>query len=161
MSDVENKFKLLLKRLYTLEEFKEYNEIFLLETNKYMLVDFVNQKEKDRIKKLVDKNIFPFLGLFKTEIDETKSAWVVNNSRNFFISYCSVNGFSITLGKDSTIIIDNHKQSINVKDIGILSYSLKLCILISFGEIINKENYLDYLEDLISYFLKMKQGVKL
>ena len=41
--------------------------------------------------------------------------------------------FSFSIGKDSTIIIQDHKQHIKTEELGERDYTIKLAYLISFG----------------------------
>lgn len=128
---------------------------FAFLTSTYFILAFLQKKEKERIEELIGKRQHPFPGLIKPEDTSGPCAFRIDNARNNLFSHNKVqNMYSFCLGKNCTIILHDHKQSINTKEYGIYEYTIDLAYLISFGEEINVDNFYDYLEDLIAYSLK-------
>lgn len=123
-------------------------------TDKYFVLALVKRREKRRLKELVEQGKPPFPYLIKPEGVEGTSAFGIEKSRNMFIDSCLVkNAFSLSLGKDSTVVLCNHKQ-LNKTRTGTDEYTLELAYVISFGDEIKQYNLFDFLEDLIAYSIK-------
>ncbi len=123
-------------------------------TNEYFILALVKRKEKEQLKKLVEQGLPPFPYLIKPNGAIGTTAFGINNSRNMFINSCTVeNAFSMSLGKDSTVILCNHKQ-LNKTKTGIHEYTIELAYVISFGDEIKQYNLLDFLDDLMAYSIK-------
>ena len=120
----------------------------------YFILALVQREDKQHLKKLVEQGLMPFPCLIKPENVSGTSAFGINNSRNMFISNCIVeNAFTMSLGKDSTVILYNHTQLIRVQG-RTEKYTIPLAYVISFGDVIRQYNLLDFLEDLIAYSIK-------
>lgn len=130
--------------------------LFTYPTDTYFILAFVDAVERERIQKLTEKGYHPFPGLIKPHTGNSVSvAFKLANSRNVLIQANTVkNLFSFSLGKDCTLILRDHKQSINTKELGIYEYTINLAYIISFGDEINSDNLYDYVEDLIAYSFK-------
>jgi hypothetical protein len=123
-------------------------------TEKYFILALVQRKEKEQLKKLVEQGLPPFPYLIKPEGVSGTSAFGIKNSRNSFITNCTVkDAFSMSLGKDSTVVLCSHKQ-INETQKGLEKYNIEIAYVISFGDEIKQYNLLDFLEDLIAYSIK-------
>jgi len=126
-------------------------DFYLVMTAKYILVDIMDKQEKKRITNCKNRNIFPFPGLI-TDSSDMKAAFMIEKGKNLLLSNNTVNNlFSFKLGKDSSIILHNHNQSINIINIGQYRYQVKLAYLITFGKEINQYNFLSFLDGLIAY----------
>jgi hypothetical protein len=120
-------------------------------TENYFLLAFVDIQNNERIKKLAESNYPPFPGLI-SDHDSVKAAFQFIDSRNILLSGNSVsNMFTISLGKDCSIVICNHNQKVQTVELGPYEYNLDLAYIISYGDKINQENIYEYLEDLIVY----------
>jgi hypothetical protein len=129
---------------------KGRTRFFVLTTDKFIIIDFLDDEEAKRISYLKEKNYFPFPGLIKPDPLKMSAAFRFEKAKNAFVQGCSVNNmFSFSLGKDSTIIIQNHKQQIKTKELGDSNYTIKLAYLISFGDEITKSNFYDVLRNLM------------
>jgi len=51
-------------------------------------------------------------------------------------------------------VLQNHTQSINIKELGSQEYTVDLTYLVAFGDEINGLSFYDYLEDLIAFSVK-------
>jgi hypothetical protein len=130
-------------------------EFFTFLTARYFALFFVDGTEKERIASLRKKNIQPFPYLIKPEGTAEGSAFRFEKSRFIWIDSCKVeNMFCFSLGEDSTIILSNHTQVVNTKELGNYQYLVRLAYIISFGEEITLDNFYGSLEDLIAYSLK-------
>jgi hypothetical protein len=130
-------------------------DFFTFLNDSYFALFFVDDADKDRIRDLRDRKIQPFPFLVKPKEIVAGSAFSFDKSKFVWLEKCVVkNMFSLTLGKDSTVILVDHKQIINTKELGNYEFLVKLAYVISFGEEINRENFFVALEDLIAYSLK-------
>jgi hypothetical protein len=76
-------------------------------------------------------------------------------SRNLILKANTVtNTYSLLLGIDSTIILQNHKQKINTQELGAYEYVVDLAFIVARGSEINLANQYDYLDGLIVYAIK-------
>lgn len=122
--------------------------------SEYLMVVFLNPGDENRIKEYTSKRFDPFPGLITQ--GNQGSAFRVEKSRYMIIQSCSVeNAYALSLGSDSTIIMANHKQSINTGDIGQVEYHIPLAYIISYGDEINKATVYEYFEGLIAYSINM------
>jgi hypothetical protein len=126
-------------------------------SNGYFLLAFLSEHDEQRVKSLVDRNFDPFPGLIKPNNvhDVPAAIRVASASRNrYFKSNTVTNMYSFSAGKDTTFMLENHTQSIQIKGLGFQDYTVALAYLIVFGNEINKENFHGYLEDLISFSIR-------
>lgn len=127
--------------------------IVLSPPNYFMLV-FVDEYGIKRALELKGKNYNPFPGLIKDN-PAMAAAFRLNQSKNVFMAGCNVeNLFSFDLGQDSSVIISDHHQSINIIELGKYEYKIELAYIISFGDEFNNSNILEILEELITYSIK-------
>jgi hypothetical protein len=134
---------------------------FVLATEEFIIIDFLDDEEAKRISDLKERNYFPFPGLIKPDQLEMSAAFRLEKAKNALVRGCSVNNmFSFSIGKDSTIIIQDHKQRMKIKELGESDYTIKLAYLISFGVEINRSNFYDKVKELM--FESFKQwGINL
>lgn len=124
---------------------------FVISDDDYLLISFGDDNEQKIINDNVSKNLHPYPGLIAKD-NVTKAAFKLDKCKNTLIENCVAdNVFSFSLCKDSTIIICNHFQKLNIEGIGIHSYVLNLGYLIFYGDEINEFNIYEYLDDLIAY----------
>lgn len=110
----------------------------------------LSDAEMLRITTLLGSGINPFPGLITA--NSSGAAFGLDKSRNVSIENCKVeNMVSIALGKDCSIMVSNHLQSINTIELGQYQYTVELAYIISFGEEINRANMYEFLADLVSY----------
>lgn len=129
---------------------KGQTRFFLLLTDEFLIIDFLDDAEAKRISDLKAKNFFPFPGLIKPNDVKMSAAFRFEKTKYAFLRDCSVNNmFSFSLGKDSTIIIQDHKQLIKTEELKEFSYTIKLAYLISFGDEITQSNIHDVIRDLM------------
>jgi hypothetical protein len=122
------------------------------DTERFFLLIFFDMAGFKRMKELSNKGYHPFPGLINEKDDPAPSAFRFEKSRNTFISGCSVeNAYTLSLGKDSTVIICNHHQSLTTPELGHYQYTVDLAYIISYGDEINRGNLLEYLDSLITY----------
>jgi hypothetical protein len=117
---------------------------------KFLMVVFVNPVEKDRIDACFLKKIDPFLGLINTQ--SNNAAFKLDKSKYTIIKDSGVsNSFALSLGLDSTVILENFKQSVDTNDLGTISYTISLAYIISYGDEINHATIYEYFENLVAY----------
>ncbi len=123
---------------------------------KYFILAFFNDAEWVKIRDYREKGLKPPLPkLIASNGKEKACAFVIENVRNFLFNSNQVkNIYSFSVGKDSTALILNHKQSIKSTELT-TEYTIGLAYLVSFGEEINSNNLYDYLEDLTAYSFKV------
>jgi len=125
--------------------------IKIIKSKNYILIVFLEPEEKARRKNdPIRKKISSFPGLIAKD-DASKVAFRIE-SRNTLITNCTIEDmFSISLGKDSTAILCDHKQILNTEEFGRYKYTVELAYVISFGDEINQNNIYDYFEELVAY----------
>lgn len=115
----------------------------------YFMIVFLTPEEKKRINEFREKRLNPFPGLITSG---SEGAAFRVESRYLTIRSCTVsNSFALSLGPDSTVIIENHSQSVNPKDIGPISYKIPLAYLLSYGNEINTATLYEYFDGLVAY----------
>jgi hypothetical protein len=129
---------------------KGQTRFFILSTDEFIIIDFLDDEEAKRISDLKEKNYFPFPGLIKPKQLKMSAAFQFERAKYAFVQGCSVNNmFSFALGRDSTIIIQNHSQQIKTEELKESIYTIKLAYLISFGDDITQSNIYDVVRDLM------------
>ena len=124
----------------------------------YLMVIFLNEEDERRINECITKKINPFLGLVTT--GSQGAAFRIEKSRNMTIKSSSVtDSFALSLGPDSTIILEDFRQSINTKEFGRISYTVSLAYIISYGDEINKATIYDYFDGLVAYSISIWRGL--
>ena len=124
-------------------------------TKGYLLVVFISEQDKRRIQGLIKQSYDPFPGLI-TQASDVGAAFRFENSRNMILKGNAVeNAYSISLGQDSTIILEDHKQCINTQELGKYKYTIPLAYLISYGDEVSETTVYDYLEDLMAYSISV------
>ena len=124
-------------------------------TNDYYLLIFLDNEGWERVSRYREKKTSPFPGLINNEKKVFPSAITFNKSKNLVFEGNQIsNLFSFSLGKDSTLILKNHKQYSDNSSLGIYNYIIDLAYLITFGDEITIYNFYDYLGDLIAYSIK-------
>ncbi len=121
-------------------------------TNEYRMLSFMDlSDEKERVKQLLELQRDPYPGLIVVK-PNVKAAFIIEKSKNIYLKNNYVKHLpSISIGKDSTILVEKHRQVINTKDYGNLDYTIEIGFIVSFGDEITQENASFYLEDLISF----------
>lgn len=119
-------------------------------TENYLMFAILSDTEMLRMTTLLGSGVNPFPGLIS--ISSLGAAFGLDKSRNVLIQNCTVkNMITIALGKDCSIIVSNHLQSINTIEFGQYQYVVELAYIVSFGEEINRANMYEFLADLVSY----------
>lgn len=129
-------------------------EIYSLRTKHLLGVFLLSKVEFQRVKEFEIKGYVPFPALYTTQ-DGRPTAFRFEKSRNVYIKSNTVqNAISLSLGPDSTVILQDHTQKVLTNEIGQLEYKIDLGFLISFGSDIDEFNSYEYLEELIAYAIK-------
>lgn len=116
----------------------------------YLMVVFLTAEDEKRINECVSKRINPFIGLITTGAQG--AAFRVEKARYTTMKSCSVsNSFAFSLGPDSTILLEDHHQTIQTSDIGAVSYTVPLAYIISYGDEIDHATVYEYFEGLVAY----------
>lgn len=123
----------------------------------YLIILFLNPGDEKRINEYTSKRLDPFPGLITLE--NKGAAFRVDKSRYMLIQSCTVNNsYALSLGRDSTIIMVDHKQSIKTQELGQVEYHIPLAYIISYGNEISKATIYDYFDGLIAYSINMWRG---
>jgi hypothetical protein len=130
--------------------------ILTLLSDTYFVLAFFNETEWNKIKDFRERGLQPPLPfLIKPEGSMGPSAFSVEKTKNFLFRNNQVrNQYSFSLGKDSTVLLIEHRQSIESDELT-ADYTIGLAYLVSFGEEITSNNFYDFLEDLAAYSFKV------
>lgn len=141
--------------------FKPDVDCFLYLTDAYFILALVDMDAKTRFKKLEKKWGEPFPFLIKPKQTPSSMATFIHleKTQKGLLDHNSVkNAFALSLGKDCTVMLWNHKQSMETRQV-ILEYVVDLAYIISFGDQINLRNCPTFLEDLIAFSLKQWKSI--
>jgi hypothetical protein len=120
----------------------------------YLMIVFLTSKDENRINEFISKNLNPFPGLITTR--KESAAIRAEKSRYMLLNSCSIsNSYTFSLGNDSTIILENHTQSIDTQEFGTIQYRVPLAYIISYGDEINKATVYEYFDGLVAYSTNM------
>lgn len=118
------------------------------------MVTFLTAEEEKRFNECVSKRTNPFVGLITTE--PKGAAFRVEKAKYTTLKSCTVtNSFGFSLGPDSTILLEDHHQTVQTTDIGTVSYTVPLAYIISYGDDIDRATVYEYLEGLVAYSTNM------
>lgn len=135
-------------------------QVFTYKGDNFLILSIVNSQEKKRLSALVGKGVFPYPSLIKPYFVSAPAAFALEKSKNALITNCSVSDiFSFSLGKDCTIILQNHKQAVRTKKVGVCEYVIDLAFVLSFGDEINSNNVYDFIVSLIGYYVSNSKSV--
>lgn len=124
-------------------------------TQAYFMLAFCDEEDWTRINKLLKEDYQPFPGLI-ADSPSAKSAFKVDRSKYLMFNKNRVTDtYSFSLGRDSTVILCDHTQSINTKELGRYEYTVQLAYLVSYGDEIDSLNMFDFLDDLIAGSVKI------
>lgn len=122
----------------------------IISRSECLIVAFLTAEEEKQYSEFVSKQIDPLVGLITTGLE--KAAFRVERAKCVTARSCTVtNSFSLSLGPDSTILIEDHHQVIQEADIGVVSYTVPLAYIVSYGDEINSSTVYAYLESLVVY----------
>lgn len=125
--------------------------------SQYFMIAFLTPAEQKRIDDFVAKRVNPFPGLITTGSEG--AAFRVDKSRYTTIRSCKVsNSFALSLGPDSTVLLEDHSQSIKSKDMGTVSYKIQLAYVLSYGNEINTATLYEYFDGLVAYSINVWRG---
>ena len=143
--EIKNKFPRILS--------KHDVSIFVFSTVNYMIVAFLDSREKERVIGLRNKNTHPFFALVKPpNVDAPAFFRLDAGTRNTYVGKMTLkDGFGFSIGKDCTLVIEELRQSVLLKEEERYQYDIDLAYVVSFGNEIKKENVLQFLKDIISY----------
>ena len=160
-----NKLNLILNNLFISPDLAKYlprvlteSEVHVLTilSDTYFVLAFFNETEWAKITEFREKGLQPPLpGLIKPEASSGSSAFHIEKTKNFLFRKNQVNNqYSFSLGKDATVLLIEHRQSMKSDEVT-ADYTIGLAYLVSFGEEITSNNFYDYLEDLAAYSFKV------
>ena len=116
----------------------------------YFMVVFLTAEDQDRVNTFKAKRLNPFPGLITTEPEP--AVFSVKEARNVTIRSNTVtNSFALYLGPDSTVLLEDHSQSVKPRDSGQISYKIPLAYLLSYGKEINTATLYEYFDGLVAY----------
>jgi len=136
---------------------KEKTWWLIFEDKKFIGIIFANDAELTRIKDYENRGLTPFPGLvLATDNRSIPCAFRIDSSKNGVFTKCAVkNMISFSVGKDSTFIVSDHTQTLEKTQAGDLVYNVPLAYILSYGAEITPNNVHEYLEDLVSYSIKL------
>ena len=118
------------------------------------VIAFLKSSERVPLEERIKKGYDPFPGLITTRAD-VGAAFRIDRSKNCFIKSCEVNdSYSLSVGKDSSIILVDHKQKTSTYEMGVVEFSIDLSFILSFPEDLVLFNLVESFEDLISYYYR-------
>ena len=121
---------------------------------------FLDRSEKNSLDARLKNRYDPFPGLLTTE-EGVGAAFRFDNSKNCIIESCTVNNsYALSLGKNSSIVLVDHNQEINTKELGILKYKIDLGFVITFPDDSSPFDLKDAFDDLISYYISTRRDMK-
>jgi len=125
----------------------------------YLIIVFLTTEEEKRFRESLSRQIDPFVGLITTGPE--KAACRAENVRYATVRSCTIaNSFGISLGPDSTIILEDYHQIIDTDDFGTVSYTVPLAYIISYGNDIGRETAYEHLDGLVAYSMNMwREGI--
>jgi hypothetical protein len=117
----------------------------------YLMIVFLTELEEKRFSECVSRQIDPFVGLITTGPE--KATFRAEKARYVTVRSCAVtnNSFSFSLGPDSTILLEDHYQTIETEEVGKVSYKVSLAFIMSYGDDINHTAVHEYLDGLVAY----------
>jgi hypothetical protein len=120
----------------------------------YLVIAFLTAEEEKRFRECLSRQIDPLAGLITTGPE--KAACRAEKVRYATLRSCTVaNSFGISLGPDSTIILEDHHQIIDTADAGTVSYTVPLAYIISYGNDIERETAHECFNGLVDYSMNM------
>ena len=121
---------------------------------------FLDRSEKNSLDARLKNQYDPFPGLLTTE-EGIGAAFRFENSKNCIIESCTVkNSYTLSLGKNSSIVLVDHNQEINTKELGALKYKIDLGFVITFPDDSTPFDLKDAFDDLISYYISTRRDMK-
>lgn len=121
----------------------------IISADAFLMVDLVTQGEAARLQSFRAQRLNPFLGLITTE--DLPAAFKLDKSQFVSITGCFVqNVFTFAVGRDSTVVLEDHHISLNTTDRGIIEYTLPLVYLVVYGDEIDITNCYDYLDSIVA-----------
>lgn len=145
---------LLGKKYEYLPKIVQSKELLVMQiiTRNYILICLLNDELKRKLDNFRRNGYESFPGLIKQVDSEEKCAYEIANEKNVLFHNVKVNNqYSFSLGENSTIILDNYEQKINLDKLGDVSYTIDLCYIISFGDVITKDTIYDFFDELVTY----------
>ncbi|MEW6182273.1 MAG: hypothetical protein AB1500_03740 [Bacillota bacterium] len=120
---------------------------------------FLNDIYKNITLDRMSKRLDSFPGLILDSEKKAPAAIKIDNSKSMWVGNCTVkNMYSFDLGKDSTVILENHLQYVKFNNSEDYEYKIDLAYIISFGNEINVSNLPQYFEELLTYsIMKWRQ----
>ncbi|HEX2964686.1 MAG TPA: hypothetical protein VHO84_02820 [Syntrophorhabdaceae bacterium] len=116
----------------------------------HLIVAFFTRKGAARVKSDIAREIDPLPGLITT--GKEKAACRIKEAIHVTVRSCAVsNSFTFSLGQDSAILLEDHHQVFETEDTGLVSYTIPLAYILSYGNSITPSNIYDYLDRLIQY----------
>lgn len=117
----------------------------------YLMIVFLTEEEEKRFRECVSRQIDPFVGLITTGPE--KAAFRAEKARYVTVRSCAVtnNSFSFSLGPDSTILLEDHYQTIETEEVGKVSYKVSLAFIMSYGDEIKRGLVHEYFDGLLTY----------
>jgi len=124
------------------------------------VIIFLDHSEKQSLDNRLKNKYDPFPGLLTVE-EDVGAAFRFEDSKNCIIEGCSVsNSYALSLGKNSSIVLVNHKQEINTQELGTLKYTIDLGFVVTFPDDSSPFDLKDAFDDLISYYISTRRDVK-
>jgi hypothetical protein len=121
---------------------------------------FLDRSEEISLDERLKNQYDPFPGLLTTE-EGIGAVFRLENSKNCIIERCFiVNSYALSLGKNSSIVLVDHKQGINTNELGALEYKIDLGFIITFPDDVTPFDLKDAFDDLISYYISTRRDLQ-
>jgi len=157
---VERRFLHVSKKVKSfLPEIFHKNDVIwsVFNYNATYILCFFSETNNERVEDFQKRGLGAFPTLI-TENAEEAGFKILSNVKNTFIhKSITYNRFSFYLEQDTTLIICEYKISVDTTDVGLLEYTIDLAFIVTLGDEITEDNFCDYLEDLIVYYINKKR----
>lgn len=156
LDTIKNNFDIKNKRHFPKILHKKEVKIGTIQNKYLFMIYFIKPEIQEKIDDYYTKYKDYFPGLFAFPNYKVGSAYSLNNSKNnYFKDNYIKNLYSFRIGKDSSFILENHKQTIQTSEGVDIDYLIDLAYVITFGKFINLSNLHDSLDILIKHSIKI------
>ncbi len=122
----------------------------LISDQDYLILAFLSAEEERRFQECYVNETDPLVGLITT--GRKGAAFRVEKAKCVVVRSCTVtDSFALSLGPDSTILLEDHHQEIQTVDSGAVCYTVPLAYIVSYGDEINCMTIYKYLDSLVCY----------
>lgn len=128
---------------------------------KYAMIVFLAEEEEKRCRERILKQSEPFPGLITTGPE--KAACRIEKAVCASARSCTItDSFGFSLGPDSTLFLEDHHQLFMTSDMDVISYTVPLAYIASYGNDIDYTTVYKYFDSLVAYSINMwREGARM